>query len=57
MDSAFSAAKPALALVPSLVHPDSSTKISLMVGASDLNVGAVFQQIVQGALDLLSFYL
>ena len=46
MDSAFGSAKSALAMVPVLVHPDPSVKISLAVDASDSHVGAVFQQLV-----------
>ena len=46
MDSAFVSAKSALALVPTLVHPDPSAWASLAVYASDSHVGAVFQQLV-----------
>ena len=47
MDSAFVSAKSALALLPTLVHPDPSAWISLAVDASDSHLGAVFQQLVK----------
>ena len=43
MASAFISAKSALALVPTLVHPDPLALVSLAVDASDSHVGAVFQ--------------
>ena len=55
-DSVLSSAKSALALVPALVHPYSSAKISLVVDASDSHVGAVFQQLVQGSWAPLAFF-
>ena len=56
MDSAFLSAKSALALVPTGVHSDPSARVSLAVDASDSNVGAVFQQLVQGSWALLALY-
>ena len=49
MDSAFISAMSALALVPTLVHPDPSARVFLAVDASDSPVGAVFQQLVWGS--------
>ena len=46
MNSAFVSANSALALVPTLVHPDPSARVSLAVDASDSQVGAVFQHLV-----------
>ena len=56
MDSTFISAQSALALVPTLVHPDPSAWVSLAVDASDFHVGAVFQQLVQVFGLLFSFY-
>ena len=55
MDSAFVSPKSALALVPTLVHPESSSHVSLAVDASESHVGAVFQQLVQGSWAPLAF--
>ena len=55
MDSAFISTKSALALVPTLVHPDPSGQVSLAVDASDYHVRAVFQQLVQGSWGPLAF--
>ena len=56
MDSAFVSAKSALALVPTLVHPEPSAWVSLTVNAYDFHVGAVFQQLVHGSWAPLAFY-
>ena len=44
MNQSFAATKSVLANVPTLVHPDPSTRISLSVDASGSHVGAVLQQ-------------
>ena len=56
MDSPFISAKSALALVPTLVHPEPSSLVSLAVDASDAQMGAVFQQLVQGSWAPIAFY-
>ena len=56
MDSTFVFAKSALALVPTMVHPDPSARVSQAVDASDSHVGAVFQQLVRGSWAPLAFY-
>ena len=56
IDSSFSSAKSALALVPALVHPNSSAKISLAVDALDSHMGVVFQQLVGGSWAPLAFF-
>ncbi len=44
MQTAFQAAKEALCQASTLVHPDSTGDLSLMVDASETHVGAVLQQ-------------
>ena len=56
MDSAFISSKSALALVPTLVHPDPSAWVSLAVDVSKSHMGAVFPQLVQGSRTPLAFY-
>ena len=56
MDSTFFSAKSALALVPTLVNPYPSAKVSLVVDASDSQMEAVFQQLVWGSWAPLDFY-
>ena len=45
-----------LSSVPTLVHPDPSTKVSLAVDSSGSQVGAVLQQEVAGFWAPLAFY-
>jgi hypothetical protein len=49
MVAAFTAAKAALCAATTLVNPDSTANISIMVDASATHVGAVLQQLKQGA--------
>ena len=50
MNQSFAATKSVLANVPTLVHPDPSTRISLSVDASGSHVGAVLQQEVSSSV-------
>ena len=56
MLDSFSAARSVLANVPTLVHPDPTTRISVSVDASGSHVGAVLHQEVAGSWAPLSFY-
>jgi hypothetical protein len=58
MQTAFQAAKEALCQASTLVHPDSTADLSLMVDASETHVGAVLQQRERGspAWRLLGFF-
>jgi hypothetical protein len=49
MQTAFQAAKEALYQASTLVHPDSTADLSLMVDASETHVGAVLQQRERGS--------
>ena len=56
MNQSFAATKSVLANVPTLVHPDPSTRISLSVDASGSHVGAVLQQEVSCFWAPIVFY-
>ena len=56
MNLAFSVAKSDLSIVPTLVHPDTSAKVSLSVDASGSHIRAVLQQDVAGSWAPLAFY-
>ena len=56
LDSAFTRAKNLLSSVPELVHPSPDAPVSLAVDASDTHLGAVLQQLLDGAWAPLSFY-
>ena len=56
MNLAFSVAKSGLSIVPTLVHPDTSAKVSLSVDASSSHIRAVLQQDVAGSWAPLAFY-
>jgi hypothetical protein len=49
MQTAFQAAKKALCQASTLVHPDSTADLSLMVDASETHVGVVLQQRERGS--------
>jgi cleavage and polyadenylation specificity factor subunit 1 len=49
MQTAFQAAKEALCQASTLVHPDGTADLSLMVDASETHVGAVLQQRERGS--------
>ena len=55
-DTAFSAAKAALATCSKLVHPTANSKLSLAVDASDSHVGGVMQQLCGGSWRPLAFF-
>ena len=56
LDSAFTRAKDLLSSVPELVHPRPDAPVSLAVDASDTHLGAVLQQLLDGAWAPFSFY-
>ena len=56
MNLAFSVAKSDLSIVPTLVHPDTSAKVSLSVDVSGSHIRAVLQQDVAGSWAPLAFY-
>ena len=55
-ESAFSESKQILANATLLVHPDSTAQINITCGASDVAVGGVLQQFLNGMWQPLSFF-
>ena len=56
MNLTFSTAKSVLSKVPTLVHTDTSAKVSFSVDASGSPIRTVFQQDVAGSWAPLAFY-
>ena len=54
--TAFDKVKSTLAQATLLVHTKSSSPICLMVGASDVAIGGVLQQLVEGEWQPISFF-
>ena len=55
-DSAFTRANDLFSSFQELVHPRPDAPVSLAVDASDTHLGAVLQQLLDGAWAPLSFY-
>jgi len=54
--SAFTAVKSSLAEATMLVHPKSDAPLCIMVDVSDVAIGGVFQQRVEGKWEPISFF-
>ena len=55
-ESAFSESKQILANATFLVHPDSTAQINITCDASDVDIGGVLQQFLNGVWQPLSFF-